>query len=242
MRLVDYIDQVKFLIHDAVNADFSQAELINAVNNARAAVALDFHCVRRSFLVPIPGTVPGPNTVYFPVSIIKGQEWYRTKGINGINRLYKEGDILTKGELKYAPIKEHIKAGMSNEEFYIEFGDEAYVGLSAVEGGAINVCGLFRRRRLSARGSDLLFAYLRACGMDTLANRLAPATLDRDSFSAVAALAFDRRVTPLDDAESIRPSPEHVLALHAPGQHARPGLLAEDADDTRAEDPLDQLK
>jgi hypothetical protein len=46
------------------------------------------------------------------------------KGVNGINRLYKEGDILTKGAHKYAPIKKDAKGGMPNEEFYAEFGDE----------------------------------------------------------------------------------------------------------------------
>jgi hypothetical protein len=46
------------------------------------------------------------------------------KGINGMNRLYKEGDILTKGVHKYAPNKEHAKGGMCNEDFYKEFGDE----------------------------------------------------------------------------------------------------------------------
>ena len=46
------------------------------------------------------------------------------KGVNGINRLYKDDDILTKGAHKFAPIKPHVKAGMPNEEFYAEFGDE----------------------------------------------------------------------------------------------------------------------
>jgi hypothetical protein len=46
------------------------------------------------------------------------------KGVNGINRLYKDGDILTKGAHKYAPIKKHAKGGMCNEDFYAEFGDE----------------------------------------------------------------------------------------------------------------------
>ena len=46
------------------------------------------------------------------------------KGIGGINRLYKEGDILTKGAHKFAPIKKHAKGGMCNEDFYAEFGDE----------------------------------------------------------------------------------------------------------------------
>ncbi len=46
------------------------------------------------------------------------------KGINGINRLYKEGDILIKGAHKFAPIKKHAQGGMCNEEFYAEFGNE----------------------------------------------------------------------------------------------------------------------
>jgi hypothetical protein len=46
------------------------------------------------------------------------------KGVHGINRLFKEGDILTKGSHKYAPIKQHAKGGMCNEDFYTEFGDE----------------------------------------------------------------------------------------------------------------------
>jgi hypothetical protein len=46
------------------------------------------------------------------------------KGVNGINRLYKDGDILTKGNHRYAPIKKHAQGGMCNEDFYSEFGDE----------------------------------------------------------------------------------------------------------------------
>lgn len=48
------------------------------------------------------------------------------KGVNGINRLYKEGDILTKGPHKYAPNKKDAKGGMCNEDFYAEFGDELF--------------------------------------------------------------------------------------------------------------------
>ena len=46
------------------------------------------------------------------------------KGVNGINRLYKDGDILTKGAHKFAPTKPHAKVGMCNEDFYAEFGNE----------------------------------------------------------------------------------------------------------------------
>jgi hypothetical protein len=49
------------------------------------------------------------------------------KGIGEINRLYKEGDILTNGDHKFAPTAPHIQAGMSNEEFFKEFGSELLV-------------------------------------------------------------------------------------------------------------------
>src|SRR5258708_36634553 len=49
------------------------------------------------------------------------------KGTGGINRLYKEGDILTRGAHKYAPTAKHIKGGLSNEDFYAQFGDELLV-------------------------------------------------------------------------------------------------------------------
>src|SRR3954454_18618912 len=49
------------------------------------------------------------------------------KGIGEINRLYKEGDILTKGQLKYAPNAKHAKGGMINEDFFGEFGKELLV-------------------------------------------------------------------------------------------------------------------
>src|SRR6185503_14251267 len=49
------------------------------------------------------------------------------KGINGINRLYKEGDILTKGAHKFAPTKKHAQGGMSNEDFYEQLGGELLV-------------------------------------------------------------------------------------------------------------------
>jgi uncharacterized protein (DUF1501 family) len=46
------------------------------------------------------------------------------KGVNEINRLYAEGDILTKGQHKFAPTDKHKTGGMSNEQFFAEFGNE----------------------------------------------------------------------------------------------------------------------
>ncbi len=76
----------------------------------------------------------------------------------------------------------------------LHLGGEAYVGLTQVEDGRVNVCGLFRRRELCAKGADLLLAYLRAAGLSALAGRLAGASFEAGSFCAVAAVAFDQHV------------------------------------------------
>ncbi len=71
---------------------------------------------------------PGPYYMVFNAS----GGWDTTylmdpKGTGGINRLYQEGDILTQGAHKFAPIAKHIQGGLSNEDFYKEFGDDLLV-------------------------------------------------------------------------------------------------------------------
>jgi len=74
-------------------------------------------------------------------------------------------------------------------EFHL--GDNAYVGISAVENGAINICGLFRKRSVSGPTQEpLFFRYLRASGLDELATRLSG--LKPLAEVAVAGLSFGR--------------------------------------------------
>lgn len=75
-----------------------------------------------------PSPYEGPYYVVFNAS----GGWDTTylmdpKGVGEINRLYKEGDILTHGNHKFAPTAAHIQAGMSNEDFFTEFGSELLV-------------------------------------------------------------------------------------------------------------------
>ncbi len=49
------------------------------------------------------------------------------KGVGETNRLYKNGDVLTHGNHKFAPTAAHMQGGMSNEEFFREFGSELLV-------------------------------------------------------------------------------------------------------------------
>ena len=49
------------------------------------------------------------------------------KGIDGINRLYKQGDILTHGSHQFAPTTNSKDGGLSNEDFFTEFGEDLLV-------------------------------------------------------------------------------------------------------------------
>lgn len=71
---------------------------------------------------------PGPYYVVFNAS----GGWDTTylmdpKGVEGINRLYQQGDILTVGNHRIAPIAKHIEQGMSNEDFFAKYGPELRV-------------------------------------------------------------------------------------------------------------------
>jgi len=71
---------------------------------------------------------PGPYYVVFNAS----GGWDTThlmdpKGIDGINRLYQQDEILTVGNHRFAPIAKHITQGMSNEDFFAKYGPELRV-------------------------------------------------------------------------------------------------------------------
>ncbi len=75
-----------------------------------------------------PPPYEGPYTVFFNAS----GGWDTTylmdpKGVGGINRLYQEGDIQTRGAHKFAPNAKHVKVGMSNEDFFEKYGKELLV-------------------------------------------------------------------------------------------------------------------
>ena len=68
---------------------------------------------------------PGPYYVVFNAS----GGWDTTylmdpKGVDGINRLYQQGEILTAGAHRFAPTAKHIEKGMSNEDFFAKYGNE----------------------------------------------------------------------------------------------------------------------
>jgi hypothetical protein len=84
---------------------------------------------------PLPSRADEPGDAYdgpYYVVFNASGGWDTTylmdpKGVGGINRLYQEGDILTRGAHKFAPTARHIQGGLSNEDFYAEFGEQLLV-------------------------------------------------------------------------------------------------------------------
>ena len=103
-----------------------------------------------------------------------------------------------RGNSTWMGLKIHARGLDLARDLELHLGENAYVGLARVETGEVNICGLFRRRPLCAKGADLLHGYLQAAGLARLAERLAATDVDLGSFCAVAAVSFDRRVPASD--------------------------------------------
>jgi len=77
----------------------------------------------------------------------------------------------------------------ANLEFHL--GRSSYVGASAVESGAVNICGLFRPPITGVgSGAGRFLSHLETCGLSGLADRIRAASIVPDSFCAVAGVAF----------------------------------------------------
>jgi 2-polyprenyl-6-methoxyphenol hydroxylase-like FAD-dependent oxidoreductase len=92
-------------------------------------------------------------------------------------------------------LKLHARGLRLDADLEVHLGAQAYVGLSAVEGGWINVCGLFRRQpgrvgEPALPGAAGLLQHLEAAGLIGLARRLRAAEIDPASVCAVAGLSF----------------------------------------------------
>jgi len=118
---------------------------------------------------------PGPYYVVYNAS----GGWDTTylmdpKGVDGINRLDQQGDILTVGNHRVAPIAKHIAKGMSNEDFFAKYGSELCV---------------FNGLDLSVNNHTPCARYMATGKLDSLAYPTFPA-LVAACYGAEAPLAF----------------------------------------------------
>jgi menaquinone-9 beta-reductase len=93
-------------------------------------------------------------------------------------------------------LKLHARGFEMDAALEMHLGQRAYVGVCALPDGRVNLCGLFRRRtEIAAPRTEMLHAYLRACGLENLAARLNRAAIDPQSCTATAGLPLQPHLT-----------------------------------------------
>lgn len=92
-------------------------------------------------------------------------------------------------------LKGHFRGLDLSADLEMHLGDGGYLGLSRIEDGIVNACGLFRRRRgLDFSGHDSpLPAHAAAGGLGQISERLARATLVDGSTVGVSAFHLGRQ-------------------------------------------------
>lgn len=94
-------------------------------------------------------------------------------------------------------LKIHLRGVRLKGDLEVHLGPAGYAGLSRIEGGRANLCGLFRQRTdCRGKGMSLLRQYLQCNRLDALAARLQASESDASSFSAVSGMDYGLLSTP----------------------------------------------
>lgn len=117
----------------------------------------------------------------------------------------------TKQESEWLGLKAHFDDLALDADLEIHLNDGGYIGLTRVENGRVNVCGLFRRREAVSSGHALIAA-TRDAGLARLAGRLSDARPVEGSLKGVSHFSLgwqrerdDGRVSIGDSAAMIPP-------------------------------------
>ncbi|MEN8661274.1 MAG: NAD(P)-binding protein [Lentimonas sp.] len=90
-------------------------------------------------------------------------------------------------------LKLHCTNLDTKADLELHLGRNGYVGLSAIENGRVNVCALVKRNpELKAPKAEWLITYLKASGLNTIAERIVDGGIDPDSHAGVAGIQFSQ--------------------------------------------------
>jgi flavin-dependent dehydrogenase len=108
----------------------------------------------------------------------------------------REGVVWAAGRVRQSSpwigLKCHVRDLELTHDLEMHVGTSGYAGLARIEGGLVNLCGLFFAGSASGKGINLLLACLQAGGLHRLAKRIEEAVPDPGSFCVVAGFRFGR--------------------------------------------------
>lgn len=107
-----------------------------------------------------------------------------------------EGVVWAAGRVRQSSswigLKCHVRDIELTHDLEMHVGTSGYAGLARIEGGRVNLCGLFHAGSASGKGIHLLLGCLQAGGLHRLAKRIEEAVPDPESFCGVAGFRFGR--------------------------------------------------
>jgi hypothetical protein len=110
-----------------------------------------------------------------------------------------EGVVWAAGRVRQSSpwigLKCHVMGLELTHDLEMHVGTSGYAGLARIEGGRVNLCGLFHAGSASGKGINLLLGCLQAGGLHRLAKRIEEAVPDPESFCGVAGFRFGRAAT-----------------------------------------------
>jgi menaquinone-9 beta-reductase len=100
---------------------------------------------------------------------------------------------------RWVGLKCHLEGFQLESDLEMHMSAGGYVGLSRIENGRVNLCGLFRHAGLKPGGDrPFVYTYLEHCGFGRLLERLQAARPVGGSVSSVAALGYGPPVSAPD--------------------------------------------
>ena len=101
------------------------------------------------------------------------------------------GRVAAGNPRRWIGLKVHLSGVRLEHDLEIHLGRRGYAGLSRIESGAVNFCGLFRPdRKLEGKAEGLLEAACRASGLGVALARLQTGKVVEGSFCAVSAMDY----------------------------------------------------
>jgi 2-polyprenyl-6-methoxyphenol hydroxylase-like FAD-dependent oxidoreductase len=118
----------------------------------------------------------------------RGQRWRSNGEDEGVVHASGREPHPTENGWRWFGLKAHAKNVNLSADLEMHVSADNYVGVNRIDGGEVNVCGLFRAR--PGEKSEMGFESLRGKPGSTLHDRLASAKFDESSFCSVAGLSL----------------------------------------------------